>query len=98
MFALWNRLLRRRISMKRPALGIIALAAAIGASLPAAAQNEQFVPTNFYWVGPYAPGGSGFGGGIIDYFAMLNERDGGINGVKLTWEKCETEYNNARGV
>ncbi len=29
---------------------------------------------------------------------MLNERDGGINGVKLTWEKCETEYNNARGV
>ena len=64
----------------------------------AAAQNEQFVPANFYWVGPYAPGGSGFGGGIIDYMAMLNERDGGINGVKLTWEKCETEYNNARGV
>ncbi len=29
---------------------------------------------------------------------MLNERDGGINGVKFTWEKCETEYNNARGV
>ena len=60
--------------------------------------NEQFIPANFYWVGPYAPGGSGFGGGMIDYFAMLNARDGGINGVKLTWEKCETEYNNARGV
>ena len=29
---------------------------------------------------------------------MVNARDGGINGVKLTWEKCETEYNNARGV
>jgi len=42
--------------------------------------------------------GSGFGGGMIDYFQLLNERDGGINGVKLTWEKCETEYNNARGV
>ena len=27
---------------------------------------------------------------------MINERDGGINGVKLTWEECETEYNNAR--
>ena len=62
------------------------------------AQNEQFVPANGYWVGPYAPGGSGFFGGMIDYFAMLNARDGGINGVKLTWEKCETEYNNARGV
>ena len=24
--------------------------------------------------------GSGFGGGMIDYFAMLNEREGGING------------------
>jgi branched-chain amino acid transport system substrate-binding protein len=29
---------------------------------------------------------------------MLNARDGGVNGFKLTYEKCETEYNNARGV
>ncbi len=79
------------------AAAALALAAA-GAAGPAGAQNEQFIPANFDWVGPYAPGGSGFGGGMIDYFAMLNERDGGINGVKLTWEKCETEYNNARGV
>ncbi len=62
------------------------------------AQNEQFVPANGYWVGPYAPGGSGIFGGMLDYFKMINARDGGINGVKLTWEKCETEYNNARGV
>src|SRR5687768_14609638 len=87
--------------MKRSTLAIaaVSLAAAAGlAATPAAAQNEQFIPANFYWVGPYAPGGSGFGGGMIDYFAMLNERDGGINGVKLTWEKCETEYRNDRGV
>ena len=83
--------------MKRSTLAIAALAFAAAAS-PAAAQNEQFIPANFYWVGPYAPGGSGFGGGMIDYFAMINERDGGINGVKLTWEKCETEYRNDRGV
>src|SRR5258707_384303 len=83
--------------MKRNSLAIALVAAAV-VSAPAIAQNEQFIPANYYWVGPYAPGGSGFGGGIIDYFAMLNERDGGINGVKLTWEKCETEYNNARGV
>ena len=81
------------------AIAATALALAGGiAAMPAAAQNEQFIPANFYWVGPYAPGGSGFGGGMIDYFAMLNERDGGINGVKLTWEKCETEYRNDRGV
>ena len=79
------------------AVAILALAAA-GFAGTTAAQNEQFIPANFYWVGPYAPGGSGFGGGMIDYFSMLNARDGGINGVKLTWEKCETEYNNARGV
>jgi branched-chain amino acid transport system substrate-binding protein len=66
--------------------------------LAAAQPKEQFVPVNFYWVGPYAPGGSGIGGGMIDYFKLLNARDGGINGVKITWEKCETEYRNDRGV
>jgi branched-chain amino acid transport system substrate-binding protein len=85
--------------MKRIELVVAAFSIAAAAfTTPAAAQKEQFVPANFYWVGPYAPGGSGFGGGIIDYMQMLNARDGGINGVKLTWEKCETEYNNARGV
>jgi branched-chain amino acid transport system substrate-binding protein len=64
----------------------------------AAQPKEQFVPANFYWVGPYAAGGSGISGGLLDYLQMLNERDGGINGVRFTWQKCETEYNNARGV
>jgi len=86
--------------MKRTTLAVAALAfAAAGFSGTAAAQaKEQFVPANFYWVGPYAPGGSGIAGGMLDYFKLINNRDGGINGVKLTWEKCETEYNNARGV
>jgi branched-chain amino acid transport system substrate-binding protein len=78
-----------------------ALAAAFALIVPSAAlaqAKEQFVPANFYWVGPYAPGGSGISGGMLDYFKMLNARDGGINGVKFTWQKCETEYNNARGV
>ena len=29
---------------------------------------------------------------------LLNERDGGINGVPLVWEECETVYDVARGV
>ena len=39
----------------------LAAAAALGLAIAGncAAQNEQFVPANFYWVGPYAPGGSG---------------------------------------
>ena len=84
--------------MKRTTFAFALAAAACMSGHALAQGKEQFVPANFYWVGPYAPGGSGFGGGIIDYMRMINTRDGGINGVKLTWEKCETEYNNARGV
>jgi branched-chain amino acid transport system substrate-binding protein len=43
-----------------------------------------------YRVGPYAAGGSGIYGGYEDYLQLPNIRDGGINGVKLTWEECET--------
>ena len=84
--------------MKRSTL-VLALIASASFSAGALAQaKEQFVPMSYYWVGPYAASGSGIAGGAIDYLAMLNERDGGVNGVKFTWEKCETEYNNARGV
>jgi branched-chain amino acid transport system substrate-binding protein len=36
--------------------------------------------------------------GYSDYLTLLNERDGGINGVKLVWEECETVYDVTRGV
>ena len=39
-----------------------------------------------------------FANGFIDYVTLLNERDGGINGVPLAWEECETVYDVARGV
>jgi len=84
----------------KPNIFALAGAALLAAAtaVPAATQNEQFVPMNGYWVGPYAASGSGIFGGFIDYVNLLNNRDGGINGVKITYEKCETEYNNARGV
>ena len=62
-----------------------------------ASAQEQFVPILSYRVGPYASGGSGFFGGMIDYFNLVN-MSGGINGVKISWEECETEYNASRGV
>jgi branched-chain amino acid transport system substrate-binding protein len=62
------------------------------------AMAQQFIPMLSYRVGPYASGGSGFYGGIIDYMTLINMRDNGINGVKLIWEECETEYNASRGV
>src|SRR6266545_5009412 len=83
--------------MKHLKAALLGLALA-GIATAAVAQNEQFIPMIGYWVGPYAPGGSGIFGGMIDYVNMINARDGGVGGVKLTYEKCETEYNNARGV
>ncbi len=87
----------RHMTIKLKLVGA-ALAGTLAAGPALSQANEQFVPMLSYRVGPYAPGGSGIFGGYIDYLQMLNERDGGINGVKLTWEECETEYNNARGV
>ena len=84
--------------MKRTTVAL-ALGASASFSAGALAQAKvQYVPHNYYWVGPYAASGSGIAGGAIDYLEMLNARDGGINGVKVTWEKCETEYRNDRGV
>src|SRR3989475_1470070 len=87
----------RRMVMKAVKAALLGLALA-GVAITASAQNEQFIPMAGYWVGPYAAGGSGIFGGMIDYLNLLNARDGGVGGVKLTYEKCETEYNNARGV
>src|SRR5262249_61963084 len=34
----------------------------------------------------------------IDYVTLLNERDGGIHGVPLVWEECETVFDVPRGI
>jgi branched-chain amino acid transport system substrate-binding protein len=74
------------------------LGLALGAVAGTAFAAEQFVPLLSYRVGAYAAGGSGIFGGYIDYMNYINIKDGGVNGVKLTWAECETEYNNSRGV
>ncbi|MDC8757759.1 ABC transporter substrate-binding protein [Janthinobacterium fluminis] len=73
-----------------------AIAGALGTAGNALAQ-EQFIALPSYRVGPYAAGGSGFYGGAIDYFNLVN-LNGGVNGVKISWEECETEYNPSRGI
>lgn len=60
--------------------------------------DEQHFPLQSYRVGPYAAGGTGFFGGFIDYLNLINIRDGGVNGVKLTWSEGETEYEVEKGV
>ena len=80
----------------------LARALLIGAALLAlgggASADEQHFPLQSYRVGPYAAGGTGFFGGFIDYLNLVNSRDGGVNGVKLTWSEGETQYEVERGV
>jgi len=85
--------------MIRKLLVLAAVAAGATATAgPALAQNEQFIPLLVYRTGPYAPNGIPFADGVSDYLNLLNERDGGINGVKLTSEECETGYATDKGV
>ncbi|HEX6704745.1 MAG TPA: ABC transporter substrate-binding protein [Albitalea sp.] len=60
--------------------------------------NEQFFPALVFRTGPYAPNGVPWANGFVDYLNPVNQRDGGINGVKITYEECETGYATDRGV
>jgi branched-chain amino acid transport system substrate-binding protein len=78
-----------------------ALVAAVGSSAfttSAFAQaKEQFFPALVYRTGAYAPNGVPFANGYVDYLKLVNAK-GGINGVKVSWEECETGYATDRGV
>src|SRR3954449_6761766 len=76
-----------------------AAAVLIGASvLPAAAQDSIYVPLLTYRTGPFAGSGIPIADGMHDYLTMLNERDGGIGGVKIAVEECETGYDTKKGL
>jgi branched-chain amino acid transport system substrate-binding protein len=82
------------------ALGAALLAAALGSltSTPAVAQaKEQFFPLLPYRTGPYAPNGVPWANGYVDYLKLVNAR-GGMNGVKIIYEECETGYLTDKGV
>ena len=75
----------------------ICLSAALNAPAAYAQAKEQFFPALPYRTGPYAPNGVPWANGYIDYLKLTNAR-GGINGVKVIWEECETAYATDRGV
>jgi branched-chain amino acid transport system substrate-binding protein len=88
------------MKVKHLVLGI-ALGAMLGASAlatKAQAADSIFVPIFSYRTGPFSVGGIPIANGLHDYFTMLNERDGGIGGVKITAEECETGYDTKKGV
>ncbi|MFN3296118.1 ABC transporter substrate-binding protein [Caldimonas sp.] len=89
--------------MKLKSLALAATLAAAGAAAlvtTTAAQaqaKEQFFPVLVYRTGAYAPNGVPFANGYVDYLKLVNAQ-GGLNGVKLSWEECETGYATDRGV
>jgi branched-chain amino acid transport system substrate-binding protein len=76
------------------------LAAGVGVGTTASAQsaNEIFVPVLVYRTGAFAPNGVPWANGFVDYLKLVNERDGGVNKVKIAFEECETGYATDRGV
>jgi hypothetical protein len=83
---------------KHVGTALAALVAAAALAVPAVAQNEQFIPQLVYRTGAYAPNGIPVANGIADYYTLINERDGGINRVKIMFEECDTGYATDRGV
>ena len=63
-----------------------------------AAGGEQFLPVLSVREGALRSTMIPRADGYIAYLTLLNARDGGINGVKLVWEECETVWDVDRGV
>ena len=81
--------------------GSVLVAAVLGGLVgvtAVAAASEQFLPVlsvreggQRFVFGPRADG-------YIAYLTLLNARDGGISGVPLVWEECDTVYDVMRGI
>jgi branched-chain amino acid transport system substrate-binding protein len=86
--------LRKFVNVAVTMVTVVGPMVAMGAD----SQKEMFIPTMAYRTGPYAPSGIPWANGFADYFTLVNERDGGINGIKILKEECETQYKTDLGV
>ena len=89
------------MTIRKLTLAIALVAGAVSALVPTASfaqAKEQFFPVLPYRSGAYAPNGVPWANGFVDYLKLINARDGGINGVKLSFEECDTAYATDRGV
>ena len=82
---------------------VLGTTVAVTLGVPAAiatayAADGIYVPLLSYRTGPYAGSGTPIANGMSDYLNMLNERDGGIGGVKIIVEECETGYDTKKGI
>ena len=86
------------MSFRTIALSGVAAVLLGAAALPATAQDSIYVPLLTYRTGTFACSGIPIADGMSDYLQMLNQRDGGIGGVKIAIEECETGYDTKKGV
>jgi branched-chain amino acid transport system substrate-binding protein len=88
------------MNIRNLVLTVAGIAAGVSGVMEAkvALAAEQFIPMLVYRTGPYAPSGIPVANGFRDYYTMINKRDGGVNGVTITFEECETKYNTKVGV
>jgi branched-chain amino acid transport system substrate-binding protein len=86
------------MTFKTLALAAAVAAAALSTAPASYAQaKEQFFPLLPYRTGPYAPNGVPWANGYVDYLKLVNAQ-GGMNGVKIIFEECETGYLTDKGV
>ncbi|MEM6740781.1 MAG: ABC transporter substrate-binding protein, partial [Pseudomonadota bacterium] len=76
----------------------LALAGALAMGGAAAMAESIYTPNLSYRTGPFASTGIPLMDGQADYMTLLNERDGGIGGVEIDFEECETGYSTEKGV
>ncbi len=79
------------MTLKYATIGLVSAVALAGpwAVSTAAAPDSVFIPTLVYRTGPYAPSGLPVANGFKDYYALIHERDGGIESVKIDTEESE---------
>ena len=88
--------------MRFKLLTLAAVGVATALSIPLAPKFRPRANSSFpCWCtapGHMPPSGIPVANGFRDYYNLLNKRDGGINGVKIGFEECETKYNTKLGV
>lgn len=77
---------------------LAAAALVAGVTAGTAIAQELYTPNLAYRTGPFAATGIPLMNGQADYLAMLNARDGGIGGILINAEECETGYSTEKGV
>ena len=86
----------KTMTLFKSTIGALALSLAL--PVTAVAEDSIYVPLFTYRTGPFAGSGTPIADGMHDYLTMLNERDGGIGGVKLVVDECETGYDTKKGL